>query len=84
MLRFNADRGSLYGNVRGKSSGNTITIVLDDFTTDDPDEHIAYGEIEAGKQIFRFEYNNSTYTVEPLGKMGYYFDGMTENTVVKI
>ena len=80
MERFSPDRGMLEGKVRGKTNGNTITIVLDEYKTEDPYEAIAYGELKSGQQIFRLTYDKGNYSAKPVGKMEYFFDGVTDET----
>ena len=80
MGRFSSSNGMLEGKVRGKKDGNSITIVLDEYTIEDPYGAIAYGELKSGQQIFRLTYENGNYSAKPVGKMEYFFDGVTDET----
>lgn len=82
MKRFSSDFGMLEGKVRGKVADNTITIVLDEFSVDDTSGHFEYSDIKSCQQIFRLTYNDGRYSAEPIGKMEYFFDGVTDETKV--
>ncbi len=81
MERFSSDCGMIEGKVRGKITGNMITIVLDEYNIDDDTSgHFKYSEIKSGQQIFRLTYNKGNYSAKPIGKMEYFFDGVTDET----
>ena len=82
MGRFDPENGTLEGKVRGKVSGNTITIVIDEFKTDDTSGIFEYSELKSGQQIFRLTYDNGHYSVKPVGKMEYFYDEVTDETKI--
>ena len=83
--RFHQDQGAFHGRIRGKATDNQLTIILDNMQIDnDSGGYIEYCHIEPPMQIFRITYNNTGYSVEPVGKMGGLYEGMTENTCTKI
>ena len=73
-------KGRLFGKVKGQSKKDMLTLILSEFDTDDPDDYISYGELKSGQQIFRLRYNGSSYSFEPVGNMGRFFDNMGART----
>ena len=73
-------KGRLWGKVKGQSKGDMLTLILNGFDTDDPDDYVSYGELKSGQQIFRLRYNGSSYSFEPIGNMGRFFDNMGART----
>ena len=83
--RFHQDQGAFHGRIRGKATDNQLTIILDNMQIDnDSGGYIEYYHLEPPMQIFRITYNKTGYSVEPVGKMGGLYEGMTENTCTKI
>lgn len=73
--RFIQEKGELNGKVRGKSDGNSITIVMDSYSTKPGDMENYFDGTNIRGQIFRITYNGSSYEAKAVGSMESFFDG---------
>ena len=81
---FDAINAPLIGKIRGKSSGNTLIIVLVGFRLEESDGYHFYEELESNQPIFRISYNGSKYSFEALGNMRRYFNGPKRKRIDKV